>query len=157
MEQLLGIHHRIPEHLAVETAVFYWSVMTLSHKGKPQSNHFQIQIHSACVSHSHMATKVEKEAVCVSPSRCTTSIFGEEGNLLRDRQMAEVELGWVGLVAVQVVQLGLAWVRQFQVPVIRSSQPNNLKLPTSHGSALGSAKSSQGRQSGWNLGKHFKG
>lgn len=64
--QLIGVHHGIAEHLAVEAAVFYWSVMTLSHKRKPQSNHFQIQIHSACVSHSHTATKVEKEAVCVS-------------------------------------------------------------------------------------------
>lgn len=96
--QLIAVHHWISEHLAVETAVFYWSVMTLSHKGKPQSNHFQIQIHSACVSHSHMATKVEKEAVCVSITLHNKQLWRRGGGVSAPRQTdggRRAGLGWV--------------------------------------------------------------
>lgn len=131
-----------------ENGSIYWSFLTVSHMEKPQCNRFQIQIRSTCVSCSHMATNLRKQQF-VSPSHCTTSNFRKEKkNQLCGRQMVEVALGWVGLCWVgsgwglgvrRLVQSWaesrLAWVRQFQVPVIRSSQPNNLKLPTSHGSS----------------------
>lgn len=163
-----------------ENDSIYWSFLTLSHMEKPQCNRFQIQIRSTCVSCSHMAANLRKQQF-VSPSHCTTSNFRKEKkkkSALRQTDgrgcagLGRVVLGWVGLGAgcarFPLPSVGAQTCAELSRVEARVSQAvsgscdqklSAQQLETTYVTRLrqGSAKSSQGRRSGWNLGKHFKG
>lgn len=160
-----------------ENDSIYWSFLTLSHMEKPQCNRFQIQIRSPCVSCSHMATNLRKQQF-VSPSHCTTSNFRKEKKKKISSAADRWErLRWVGSGCaglgraegwVCALSSAVCWRAESCRVEARVSQAvsgscdqklSAQQLETTYVTRLrqGSAKSSQGRRSGWNLGKHFKG
>lgn len=154
MEWLLGVHYEMWEHLVGKTTVFIeasWRCRTWKNRNvtvfkfKFAAHVFLVHIwqptwesSSLCLHHIAQQATLEKRKKKKSALRQTDG-RGCAG-------LGRVVLGWVRLGAgcarfplpsvgaQSCAELRLAWVRQFQVPVIRSSQPNNLKLPTSHGS-----------------------
>lgn len=86
----------------------------------------------------HMWQQIWKSCSLCYSSHCTIS------NILKKLKHCTDERSRVGLRAECArppllfvgMQLRLVWLRQFQVPVIRILQPNNLKLPTSHSSSM---------------------